>query len=253
MRKKIQLYQLEIHELKEKHEELELKYNNSSLNDEKERNLLMTISQLRVSQLQLKNQVRSLQLELKNSPKTTESQTTTLRHTILKQQTERNKLSAQIIDLQQEARTMTLRIKKLEAEKEILQKKLQQHEEKDLLEECSDTETTTTTPEEEIEFLRQKCDDLQDTIRSLHETIQQLKTSSPVQPRACGYCLDPKHMSFGCSKFKTTLDRIAVIEEFNLCKNCLGPHMTKDCWSAKRCLFCSDRHHSSLCDRRPHN
>lgn len=173
-----------------------------------ERELLMTVSQLQASQQQLKEQIHLLQTKAKNSPESIEERAA-LQHTILRQRSEYNSLRDQTISLHHEIRTSTLKIKRLEKDNESLQKKIQQIEEKDILEDHSDASTTTTNPQDTIEYLREKCVNLQDL-------IQQMKESASTQPRTCSYCLNPNHISILCPKFKTTLERVSIINEFSL-------------------------------------
>ncbi|XP_072757717.1 uncharacterized protein [Anoplolepis gracilipes] len=66
------------------------------------------------------------------------------------------------------------------------------------------------------------------------------KTSS------CSLCSN--HYVSNCSQYtsKSVPQRLAVLKQYKLCFNCLGPHKVSECRIAKRCLKCGKRHHTSI-------
>ena len=70
----------------------------------------------------------------------------------------------------------------------------------------------------------------------------------PFSKRNCSYCGDRNHASVNCDKMKTIDDRMKIVSEKRLCKNCLRPgHIAVKCFSQTRCKRCSKQHHTSLC------
>ncbi|CAJ0595361.1 unnamed protein product [Cylicocyclus nassatus] len=68
--------------------------------------------------------------------------------------------------------------------------------------------------------------------------------------RKCPFCDSTAHLAIECDAFPTMKERIDQVKRRKLCFNCLSTsHNTKDCTSKYRCMFCSRKHHSSLCFR----
>lgn len=58
------------------------------------------------------------------------------------------------------------------------------------------------------------------------------------------------HFVLHCDDYKkkTASERKRIIEEKNLCLNCLGRHKVDECSSKRNCSACNARHHSSIHD-----
>lgn len=65
--------------------------------------------------------------------------------------------------------------------------------------------------------------------------------------KGCGVCKE-NHSIYKCEKFQklTVKERYDVVAKMQLCNNCLGPHMSKNCISEFRCTTCKGRHHTLL-------
>lgn len=63
----------------------------------------------------------------------------------------------------------------------------------------------------------------------------------------CSLC-SANHFIMFCAEFKakTPEQRRDIVGNKNLCYNCLSLHRVSECRSEKRCLLCSDRHHTLL-------
>ncbi|XP_071052897.1 uncharacterized protein [Onthophagus taurus] len=69
---------------------------------------------------------------------------------------------------------------------------------------------------------------------------------------ACVLCQASHYLS-GCQQYltKTPNQRLDFVVSQNLCFNCLGPHLRKNCRISKRCRICEKQHHTSLHDYKP--
>lgn len=65
----------------------------------------------------------------------------------------------------------------------------------------------------------------------------------------CPLC-NLRHALFICRKFKnmTPADRLATVNKYNFCRNCLRNHNESECVSTKRCKDCQGNHNSLLHD-----
>ncbi|XP_071057602.1 uncharacterized protein [Onthophagus taurus] len=68
----------------------------------------------------------------------------------------------------------------------------------------------------------------------------------------CVLCQASHYLS-GCQQYltKTPNQRSDFVVSKNLCFNCLGPHLRKNCRISKRCRICQKQHHTSLHDYKP--
>lgn len=64
---------------------------------------------------------------------------------------------------------------------------------------------------------------------------------------SCFICLQ-SHKTYQCPVINNAAltDRYRIVEEKDLCKNCLFKHNTNDCQSKFRCKTCNEKHHSLL-------
>ncbi|EPB78661.1 Pao retrotransposon peptidase [Ancylostoma ceylanicum] len=70
------------------------------------------------------------------------------------------------------------------------------------------------------------------------------------QSKPCSFCKAANHLPINCHVFSTAQRRIQYVRDNSLCYNCLSnKHFTRDCTSRRVCIFCTKRHHSSLCSR----
>ncbi|XP_071050711.1 uncharacterized protein [Onthophagus taurus] len=69
---------------------------------------------------------------------------------------------------------------------------------------------------------------------------------------SCAMCNANHYLSM-CQQYlsKTPIQRSDFIKSKNLCFNCLGPHLRKNCRNIKRCKLCNKNHHTSLHDSKP--
>ena len=66
----------------------------------------------------------------------------------------------------------------------------------------------------------------------------------------CGYCEKPDHRSSDSKTAKIVTERRKMLSYKNLCFNCAGAkHRTAECRSAKTCLNCKNKYHTSICDK----
>lgn len=63
----------------------------------------------------------------------------------------------------------------------------------------------------------------------------------------CALC-SSKHFIAYCPQYKgkTVSQRLAVVEKFKFCFNCLGPHRSSLCRITKRCQKCGRKHHTTI-------
>lgn len=64
----------------------------------------------------------------------------------------------------------------------------------------------------------------------------------------CLYC-DETHSIFFCKHYleNSVKSRLKFVEKKHLCLNCLSPgHNYIQCLFSKRCIYCNEKHHSSL-------
>ncbi|XP_074654920.1 uncharacterized protein LOC141908655 [Tubulanus polymorphus] len=67
----------------------------------------------------------------------------------------------------------------------------------------------------------------------------------------CNYC-KKDHKSRDCLIYNTLEKRMDIVKRENLCRNCLRKnHKAGDCRSRYSCSVCSDKHHTSLCGKKP--
>ena len=73
-----------------------------------------------------------------------------------------------------------------------------------------------------------------------------LNTTS--KTRSCVYCNDTGHRPAECTKLKSPQERKAYLQHSHRCFNCTGTrHVSKDCRSTRKCTYCNERHHTSIC------
>ena len=66
----------------------------------------------------------------------------------------------------------------------------------------------------------------------------------------CVYCEKPDQRSSDCKTGKTVTERRKIMSDKKLCFNCTGAkHRAVECRSAKTCLKCQSKHHTSICDK----
>ena len=66
--------------------------------------------------------------------------------------------------------------------------------------------------------------------------------------RNCIYCNDTGHRSAECTKLKSPQERKSYLQHSHRCFNCTGTrHVSKDCRSTRKCPYCNERHHTSIC------
>ena len=66
----------------------------------------------------------------------------------------------------------------------------------------------------------------------------------------CVYHEKPDHRSSDCKTAKTVTERRIILSDKKLCFNCTGAkHRAEKCRSAKACLKCKNKHHTSICDK----
>ena len=76
---------------------------------------------------------------------------------------------------------------------------------------------------------------------------QENKAYQKANNRKCVYC-NGKHKPENCEKISTVEARKAVLIHRRKCFNCFGGnHMSKTCYSSKRCHKCHKKHHASMC------
>ena len=64
------------------------------------------------------------------------------------------------------------------------------------------------------------------------------------------YCEKPDHRSSDCKTAKTVTDRKKILSNKKICFNCAGAKQrAAECRSAKSCLKCKRKHHTSICDK----
>ena len=63
-------------------------------------------------------------------------------------------------------------------------------------------------------------------------------------------CEKPDHRSSDCKTAKTVTEPIKILSDKKLCFNCTGAkYRTAEFRSAKTCLKCKNKHHTSICDK----
>ena len=63
-------------------------------------------------------------------------------------------------------------------------------------------------------------------------------------------CEKPDHRSSDCKTAKTVTERRKILSDKKLCFNCTGAkYRTVEFRSAKTCLKCKNKHHTSICDK----
>nr|XP_022910072.1 uncharacterized protein LOC111421154 [Onthophagus taurus] len=77
--------------------------------------------------------------------------------------------------------------------------------------------------------------------------VKSHNVSTPTHNQSCSLCHSNHYIS-SCQQFmnKSPLQRREFVISKNLCFNCLGPHLMKNCRSSKRCRICQRQHHTSL-------
>ena len=64
------------------------------------------------------------------------------------------------------------------------------------------------------------------------------------------YCEKPDHRSSDYKSAKTVTERRKILSDKKLCFNCTGAKpRAAECRSAKTCLKCKNKHHTSICDK----
>jgi len=79
-----------------------------------------------------------------------------------------------------------------------------------------------------------------------------LTESKPKQIYNCTICLD-SHYTAWCPQFnsKTVKQKLALLNQHQLCYNCLDNHKIVKCRNPKRCQKCGRRHHTSIHPDKP--
>ena len=82
-----------------------------------------------------------------------------------------------------------------------------------------------------------------------HDETCMMGSGKPV--RSCVFC-QGEHYSDQCTKILDLATRTEIFKNLNLCYNCTSPnHRVSNCRSSKSCFHCSERHHTSLCPKKP--
>ncbi|XP_011883842.1 PREDICTED: uncharacterized protein LOC105570992 [Vollenhovia emeryi] len=89
----------------------------------------------------------------------------------------------------------------------------------------------------------------QGTVKSHFQGKGKDNTNKTVSCAICG----SNHYVSSCPQYtsKTVLQRLAIINKFKLCFNCLGSHRAAVCRITKRCQKCGHKHHTTIHQTKP--
>ncbi|XP_062557968.1 uncharacterized protein LOC134222837 [Armigeres subalbatus] len=91
---------------------------------------------------------------------------------------------------------------------------------------------------------------MDESTRSARPTKEFIDKRDSTPGPVCLICKDPKHRVKDCDEFgkKAVDERWKVIQQYSLCRNCLGAHGRRPCKISKRCEVegCQMKHHSML-------
>ena len=71
-------------------------------------------------------------------------------------------------------------------------------------------------------------------------------------PKPCVYCDAEDHKPAECKKVGDMKQRRKILSDKRLCFNCTGiKHQAKECKSTRTCRQCGEKHHTSICVKKP--
>ena len=87
------------------------------------------------------------------------------------------------------------------------------------------------------------------TTKNYQSTTSSFGISSKYKPIVCRLCFQD-HKVDNCSKYSSVNEKKDRFKELNLCLNCLSNnHLVSNCESKFSCRNCSEKHHTSICDK----
>ena len=105
-----------------------------------------------------------------------------------------------------------------------------------------------------VESLRQWCNrnPKETSSRSRPNPKKDQAFQASTTPKPCVYCDAEDHKPAECKKVSDVKQRRKILSDKRLCFNCTGmKHQAKECKSTRTCRQCGEKHHTSICVKKP--